>query len=228
MEVILVASVSKFIERRRYWCVQANMGYSQSDRWHFDPAAGNCDCSSLVIHCLREAGFDTGSANTTRDLSANLTARGWARVSNDGNPYPGDILLNDANHVAVYIGGGLIAQASVSETGGIAGAPGDQTGGETNVNNYYNFPWNCYLRWTGNNDLQGEIDMPVKTDPINWDGMNTTVEYALQDIKHKLDALGNAQNISDKIWFGPGNGVLEETPLYALREIRNSVNSKLK
>lgn len=158
MEVILVASVSKFIERMRYWCVQANMGYSQYDRWHFDPAAGNCDCSSLVIYCLREAGFDTGSANTTRDLSANLTARGWARVSNDGNPHPGDILLNDANHVAVYIGGGLIAQASVSETGGIGGAPGDQTGGETNVSNYYNFPWNCYLRWTGNNDSQGEDD----------------------------------------------------------------------
>ena len=41
----------------RYWCQTANMGYSQTDRWHFDPAGGNCDCSSLVIHCLQEAGF---------------------------------------------------------------------------------------------------------------------------------------------------------------------------
>ena len=29
------------------------MGYSQSDRQHFDPTDGNCDCSSLVIHCLK-------------------------------------------------------------------------------------------------------------------------------------------------------------------------------
>lgn len=32
--------------------------------------------------------------------------------------------------------------------------------------------------------------MPVKTDPINWDGNNVTVEYALQDLKHRLDSLG--------------------------------------
>ena len=55
-----MASVAKLIERMRYWCVEANMGYSQSDRWNFNPAGGNCDCSSLVIHCLQEAGFDTG------------------------------------------------------------------------------------------------------------------------------------------------------------------------
>ncbi|MCT6811286.1 MAG: peptidoglycan hydrolase, partial [Bifidobacterium sp.] len=87
-----MASVAKLIERMRYWCVEANMGYSQSDRWNFNPAGGNCDCSSLVIHCLQEAGFDTGGASYTGNLSANLTARGWARVGNNGNPQPGDIL----------------------------------------------------------------------------------------------------------------------------------------
>lgn len=219
-----MASVAKLIERMRYWCVEANMGYSQSDRWDFNPAGGNCDCSSLVIHCLQEAGFDTGGASYTGNLSANLTARGWARVGNDGNPQPGDILLNDADHVAVYLGGGKLAQASQSENNSTVGAPGDQTGGETNISNYYNFPWNCYLRWTGANDVSnGGEDMPVKTDSINWDGMNTTVEYALQDLKHKLDAIGNREQIMNQIWFGPGNGVAQNAPLYTLRDIDNRV-----
>ncbi|WP_113859641.1 endolysin-like domain-containing protein [Bifidobacterium aemilianum] len=154
-----MASVQKLIDRMKYWCDVANMGYNQSDRWNFNPAGGNCDCSSLVIHCLQEAGFDTGSAGYTGNLSANLTARGWARLPNNGNPRPGDILLNDAAHVAVYIGGGRLAQASISENGSTAGAPGDQTGGETNTNPYYNFPWDCYLRWTGTNDT----DTPTNT-----------------------------------------------------------------
>lgn len=147
-------SVSKLIERMRYWCITANMGYSQYDRWNFNPNAGNCDCSSLVIQCLKEAGFDTGSATYTGNLSANLTARGWVRMANNGNPQAGDILLNDADHVAVYLGGGKLAQASISENNSIAGTAGDQTGWETNVSAYYNYPWNCYLRYpsAGNED----------------------------------------------------------------------------
>lgn len=35
---------------------------------------------------------------------------------------------------------------------------------------------------------QGE-DMAVKTDPINWYGKDVTVEYALQDLTHRIDAL---------------------------------------
>ncbi len=143
-----MADLNVLIARMRYWCDVASLGYSQSDRWDIRDG-GNADCSSLVIWCLREAGFDTGSATYTGNLSANLTARGWARLPNDGNPLPGDILLNDADHVAVYIGGGRLAQASMSEYGTAWGSGGDQTGGETNTNPYYDYPWDCYLRFTG-------------------------------------------------------------------------------
>ena len=151
-----MASVQTLIERMRYWCDVADMGYSQADRWDFNPNGGNCDCSSLVIHWLQEAGFDTGGATYTGNLSGELTARGWVRLPNDGNPQPGDILLNDADHVAVYIGGGLLCQASISEQGTADGAPGDQTGGETNTSGYYNYPWDCYLRYAGE---QGDDDL---------------------------------------------------------------------
>ena len=112
-----MASVGTLINRMRYWCAVANLGYSQADRWNFNPSGGNCDCSSLVIHCLKEAGFDTGSATYTGNLSGNLTRRGWTRLPANGNPQAGDILLNDVHHVAVYLGGGKLAQASISERG---------------------------------------------------------------------------------------------------------------
>lgn len=150
-----MADLNVLIARMRYWCDVASLGYSQSDRWDIRDG-GNADCSSLVIWCLREAGFDTGAATYTGNLSAELTARGWARLPNDGNPQPGDILLNDQDHVAVYIGGGRLAQASMSEHGTAWGSGGDQTGGETNTAPYYDYPWDCYLRYTGPQDEEDD------------------------------------------------------------------------
>ena len=74
-------------------------------------------------------------------MSSELCARGWQRVVNDGNPQPGDILLNDACHTAVYLGNGLLAQASNGEPGHevSGGESGDQAN-ETNVRSYYNYP----------------------------------------------------------------------------------------
>lgn len=143
-----MASVSKLVERMVYWCTEANLGYDQSNRQDIR-VGGECDCSSLVIHCLKEAGFDTGSASYTGNMSSNLCARGWSRMPNNGSPQYGDILLNDNSHVAVYIGNGMLAQASIDENGRISGGQaGDQTDYETNVRSYYNKPWDCYLRYT--------------------------------------------------------------------------------
>ncbi|PLS27520.1 NlpC/P60 family protein [Bifidobacterium parmae] len=142
-----MGNLNTLINRMRYWCQTVSLGYDQSNRWDIKPG-GECDCSSLVIYALREAGFDTGGATYTGNLSSNLTARGWRRLPADGNPRPGDILLNDVHHVAVYLGGGMLAQASIDERGRASGgAAGDQTGRETNIRGYYSYPWNCYLRY---------------------------------------------------------------------------------
>ncbi|WP_394898621.1 endolysin-like domain-containing protein [Enterococcus gallinarum] len=142
-------NVTKFVERMKYWCQTVSLGYDQSNRQDFRDG-GETDCSALVIHALKEAGFDTGSATYTGNMRSNLTKHGWKVVANNGNPQAGDILLNDVNHVAVYIGGGELAQASIDERGRITGGRGgDQTGRETNISNYYNYPWNCYLRYGG-------------------------------------------------------------------------------
>ena len=158
----MAGSISKFIERMKYWCTSVSLGYDQSNRQDFRDG-GETDCSALVIYALKEAGFSTGSASYTGNMRSNLTARGWKVVAVNGNPQAGDILLNDVNHVAVYIGGGKLAQASIDENGRITGGKGgDQTGRETNISPYYNYPWNCYLRWTGTSDA-GNSTPPLST-----------------------------------------------------------------
>ena len=62
----------------------------------------------------------------------------------------GDVLLNHVHHTALYIGGGQIVQASINEYGTTTGGQtGDQTGREIYTRGYYNYPWNCVLRYTG-------------------------------------------------------------------------------
>ena len=141
-------NVNTFINRMKWWCLYGNLGYDQYQRWNFR-VGGEVDCSSLVIKVLQEAGQDTGGATYTGNLSANLVARGWQRIIPNGKPQPGDILLNDVHHVAVYVGNGQLAQASIDERGRAAnGQTGDQAN-ETNVKAYYNYPWNAYLRYSG-------------------------------------------------------------------------------
>ncbi|MBR2680062.1 MAG: hypothetical protein IKE23_04815 [Exiguobacterium sp.] len=158
-------SIAKFIERMDYYCVVASVGYDWARRWDvYD--GGDTDCSALVITCLREAGFDTGNATYTGNMSSELCARGWERLIPDlSTAQPGDILLNDANHVAAVLYGygwnATIGQASIGETGGVYGnQPGDQTGWETNETLIYDYPWNCILRWTGEND-ESEDDVTM-------------------------------------------------------------------
>ena len=148
-----MGDLGKFIAAMKWAADSDRVGYSQSGRWgvvFYGKGKYNADCSSLVIQALRYAGFDTGDASYTGNMSANLCARGWKRMPVNGRPKPGDILLNDVNHVAVCVADGKLAQASIDEHGRIAGGKrGDQTGNEVNVRGYYSYPWNCYLRWRG-------------------------------------------------------------------------------
>lgn len=151
-----MASIKVFCEAMRKACQDWSLGYDQGNRWDIRDG-GECDCSSLVIWALRQAGFSTGSASYTGDMSDELTARGWKRL-----PYSmasvraGDILLNDVHHVCAVIAGSgstaTIAQASIDENGrATGGRPGDQTGHETNTRQVYNYwaGWDCILRYSG-------------------------------------------------------------------------------
>lgn len=132
-------------------------GYDQNQRWG---ERGDYDCSSLTIIAFEKAGFPAKSkygATYTGNMKQAFLNCGFKDVRNVVNLYTGaglirgDILLNEVHHVAVYIGNGLIVQASINELGrATGGKPGDQTGREINISEYKNYHrggWDCVLRY---------------------------------------------------------------------------------
>lgn len=118
-------------------------GYSQTNRWGPD-----YDCSSLVITALNQAGYNTNGATYTGNMRSCLTASGftwipWSQIGSMSNLKRGDILLNEASHVVLYLGDGKIVGANSNR-----GYPqtGDQTGTEISTQNFYSYPWNGVLR----------------------------------------------------------------------------------
>ena len=139
-------------------CTEWSLGYDQWNRLDFRDG-GETDCSALVILTCEQAGLLPGNnirksigATYTANMRANFQARGW-QVLPDlpvSQLQPGDVLLNDGNHTAMYVASGTIAYASQDEhRNSHGGASGDQTGHETLVGPYYNHPWLCVLRSDG-------------------------------------------------------------------------------
>jgi hypothetical protein len=126
-------------------------GYDQNKRWGPD-----YDCSSFVITAWQNAGVpvkDEGATYTGnmyfpflrcgfKDVTLRVNLKTGAGLEK------GDVLLNKANHTEMYVGGGQNVKASINEKGGTTGGdPGDQNGREIRVSGYYNYPWDCVLRY---------------------------------------------------------------------------------
>jgi len=130
-------------------------GYSQGQRWGPD-----FDCSSLVITCFQNAGIDVKGAGATYtgNMKSAFLQRGFEDVTKSVNLKTGagikkgDVCLNIKNHVvlAATDNGTQLVNASLNEFGGIfGGKTGDQTGREIHIRGWYNYPWDCILRYTG-------------------------------------------------------------------------------
>lgn len=131
-------------------------GYSQTNRNGNPNTWSDYDCSSLVISAYQAAGVpvkDKGATYTGNMYSVFLQC-GFKDVTNKINLatgkglIAGDVLLNHVNHTAMMISTSQLAQASIDENGNISGGKvGDQTGYEIHTRSYYNYPWNCVLRY---------------------------------------------------------------------------------
>lgn len=144
-------------------------GYDQTNRWGPD-----YDCSSLVISAFKKAGVPL-SCTYTGNMRGDMLRHGFEDMTGSvdlttgAGLERGDVLLNHVHHTALYIGGGQLVQASINEYGTVTGGQtGDQTGREIYTRGYYNYPWDCVLRYTGAEEPETEreaehvsVELPV-------------------------------------------------------------------
>ena len=140
------------------WAIAADdsHGYDQGSRWGPD-----YDCSSLVISAYKKAGVPL-TCTYTGNMRADMLTHGFKDVTgkidlSTGNGLQrGDVLLHEAKHTALCIGGGKLLHAAGNERGGATGGrTGDQTGREICIAGYFNFPWQCVLRYEGKEPSAG-------------------------------------------------------------------------
>lgn len=127
-------------------------GYSQVHR-----NSPDYDCSSFVGTALATAGFPVSIYSTTRNLGEQLENAGFVTC---GKPWKrGDIHLAAGHHVTMSTDASHIVHASQSETGGIDGQTGDQTGKEICVRSYYDLPYGntVHYRYAGKNDKPQKV-----------------------------------------------------------------------
>lgn len=155
-EGIEMTKTEKAIRQMETWAKDASHGYDQDYRWG---EKGDYDCSSAVIQAWQNAGVPvkSGGATYTEDMKNVFLKNGFVDVTSKVNVATGsgllrgDVLLNEAHHVAMYCGNGKEVEASINEKGTAhGGKPGDQTGKEFLIRSYRNYPWNCVLRYRGN------------------------------------------------------------------------------
>lgn len=218
-----MGKIEQFVSNMENLCNDDSHGYSWGGQ------GPDYDCSSSVITALKQAGFDVGNASYTGNMSSNLCARGWVRLSPDIEKIRGDILLNDADHVAVYCGNNLLAEFSQSETGGIYGQTGDQTGKEAYVHSYYNFPWDCVLRYTVSDvpDLSINVTIQPNTGAENqrWRLISKGNYYTLENkaTGKVMDLAGAATVNETNIQVYPSNNT--DAQLFKLIRVSDGLAS---
>ena len=141
------------IESAVAWAIETandnSHGYSQASRYGPD-----YDCSSFVITAYEQAGLKVkeAGASYTGNMRGAFLACGFVDVtyevglSSGYNIQPGDVLLNYSAHTCIAVGGGKVANCRTDEGHSQAG---DQSGNEIRIQAYWNFPWNCVLRYKG-------------------------------------------------------------------------------
>lgn len=132
------------IDKAVAWAIQIasdnSHKYSQSIRW-----GPHYDCSSFVITAYEQAGVPVkskGGASYTGNMKTAFLKCGFKNVTSEINRsnghglIKGDVLLNESKHTAlVRADGGAIVHAASTRKGIITAG-------------YYNYPWNCVLRYT--------------------------------------------------------------------------------
>lgn len=168
-EGIAMTKTEKAIRQMETWAKDDSHGYDQDYRWG---KKGDYDCSSAVIQAWQNAGVPvkSGGATYTGDMKNVFLKNGFKDITASVNRGTGtglkrgDVLLNEAHHVAMYCGAGKEVEASINEKGTAhGGQPGDQTGKEFLIRSYRNYPWHCILRYAGDQTVTSDAEKKQNT-----------------------------------------------------------------
>ena len=148
-------------------------GYSWEERWGHAPEkwtvegltftinVGDYDCSSSTITAWRKALTGTkwehalDDATYTGNMKDVFLASGlfeWKPMSFIASP--GDLYLNEENHVAMCQQQvpDELSEFSWGDNGAYGNKRGDQSGFESRVNPFYDYPWDGILHYNGKAD----------------------------------------------------------------------------
>lgn len=217
-------------------------GYSQYNRW------GNpdYDCSSLVITVVQNSGIPvkTNGATYTGNMYSIFLKNGFKDITKSVNLRTGqglkrgDILLNVKHHVEIYIGNGKNVGARISELGTIYGTKGDQTEQEIRTHNYFNYPWDCVLRYpesytqSVNKSVDNSVTLFAKeviqgkygTGNMRKENIYKTVQSEVNNILNKKKLRNNhVTKVARDVILGKyGNGDVRKENIY--KTVQNEVN----
>ena len=126
------------------------------DGLKYEFMGGDRDCSSAVISAWTAAGVDCGGATYTGDMISCMCSTGNFELKTPSFiASPGDIYLNVQNHAAMCLTQtpDQLMEFCIDENGNIIGGKvGDQTGAESRIANWYDFPWDYIIHYTGKVD----------------------------------------------------------------------------
>lgn len=215
------------VEKATEWMINLanddSHGYSQANRWGPD-----YDCSSAIITAWQQAGVPVkvNGATYTGNMRAAFLIAGFKDVTPSVNLETGsglirgDVLLNYTSHTAMYIGDGKIVHARSSEGNNI---PGDQNGQEIRIQPYFNYPWDCVLRYPetiDDNEKETGLAVDGQCGPMTWEALakqmplvkRGSVGWAVAALQAMLNFLGSDLDIDGDC------GKLTENEIKAFQE----------
>ncbi len=233
-----MSAIEKAIAQMEAWAADDSHGYDQQYRWG---ERGDYDCSAAVIQAWELAGgpVKTNGATYTGNMRGIFLRCGFTDVTSQidlatgSGLQRGDVMLNHQHHTAMYCGAGQEVEASINELGTVTGGqPGDQTGREFLVRTYRNYPWDCVLRYGGE-----EGTSPVRPRPsyeysvklgLLKEGMeDPQVRTVQQLLAAKGYEPGEADGIMGEATVGAVRAFQENSGLLADGEVGGDTWSKL-